>query len=99
MTRSRPLAEMRRPGRRLSALLRDLLNCPLCRGGDLASVKLRRSSFRLKCRRCGLVFSVSPENVAEAVKNAPVEAEVISHVVEVCARVARAPARGATRAS
>jgi transcription elongation factor Elf1 len=69
-SREKPLAELKRPRRRLGDRLREVLNCPLCLcpGEKTSVIRWGERTTRFECRRCGLRFSLDLKQMAQALR-------------------------------
>lgn len=67
-SRAKPLADLKRPRRRLGEQLRPLLNCPLCLGGRIDVMRWGENTTRLACDGCGLRFSIDLGQLARTLR-------------------------------
>jgi hypothetical protein len=63
-SRRKPLADLKRPRRRLGDELRPLLNCPLCVSSRINVIRWGEKTTRFECDGCGLRFSLDLAQLA-----------------------------------
>lgn len=67
-TKRKTIDETKRPWRAVGGELREMIGCPLCAARSVRVVAYRKNTVRFECATCDLRFSLSPLDVANALR-------------------------------